>query len=92
MTQNTKSHQRQLIAEPPRARGGAPIAIENGNLSIRENLVMTLAYVRPSKLPYGPGREGSFELILVDYPADQREVQKKNTRDISSCKQWNYKR
>ena len=53
---------------------------------------MTSAYVRPSKLPYGLGRERSFELILFDYPADQREVQKKNTRDISSCQQWNYKR
>ena len=28
--------------------------------------------VRPSKLPYGLGRERSFELILFDYPADQR--------------------
>ena len=49
---NNNSHQRQLIAEPPRARGGAPIAIENGNLSMHANfwLWRQRTSVRPNVL------------------------------------------
>ena len=48
MTQKHQKNQRQLIAEPPRAGGGAPIAIENGNLSIDTRIFGYDVSVRPS--------------------------------------------
>ena len=46
--QNANSHQRQLIAEPPRSRGVAPIAIETRNLSMHARKFGYDVSVRPS--------------------------------------------